>query len=123
MLQLDWDDKGINIDGKKLSNSNFADDIVFISQRQEELQQMVKELNEVGKVIGLTMSRTKTMVMRNEWANASPIVLEGSALPDTDCYVYLGRVISMDDKLRAEIMRRKKCAWSAMGASKRGLSS
>ncbi|PIO65907.1 hypothetical protein TELCIR_12396 [Teladorsagia circumcincta] len=111
MLQLDWDDKGINIDGKKLSNLRFADDIFLISQRQEELQQMVKELNEVGKVIGLTMNRTKTMVMRNEWAHPSPIVLEGSALPDTDCYVYLGRVISMDNNLRAEIMRRKKCAW------------
>ncbi|PIO66121.1 hypothetical protein TELCIR_12176 [Teladorsagia circumcincta] len=56
MLQLDWDDKGINIDGKKLSNLRFADDIVLISQRQEELQQMVKESNEVGKVIGLTMN-------------------------------------------------------------------
>ncbi|PIO74242.1 WD domain, G-beta repeat protein [Teladorsagia circumcincta] len=93
-------------------------DIVLTSQRQEELQQMVKELNEVGKVIGLTMNRTKTMVMRNEWAHASPIVLEGSALPDTDCYVYLGRVISMDNNLRAEIMRRKKCAWSAIGSIK-----
>ncbi|PIO57083.1 hypothetical protein TELCIR_21514 [Teladorsagia circumcincta] len=55
---------------------------------------MVKKLNEVGRAIGLTMSRTKTMVIRNEWADTSPIVLEGSALPDTDCYVYLGRVIS-----------------------------
>ncbi|PIO68201.1 hypothetical protein TELCIR_10025 [Teladorsagia circumcincta] len=110
MLQLDWDDKGINIDGKKLSNLHFADDIVLISQRQEELQQTVKEVNEVSIVIGLTMKRTKTMVIRNEWAYAPSIVLEGSPLPDTDCYVYLGRVISMDNNLRAEVMRRKKCA-------------
>ncbi|PIO59561.1 hypothetical protein TELCIR_18974 [Teladorsagia circumcincta] len=39
---------------------------------------------------------------------------EGSALPDTDCYVYLGRVVSVDNNSRAEIMRRKK--WSAMGS-------
>ncbi|PIO53020.1 hypothetical protein TELCIR_25665, partial [Teladorsagia circumcincta] len=84
----------------------------------EELQQMVKELNEVSRIIGPTMNRTKTMVMRNEWADASPIVLEGSALSDTDCYVYLGRVISMDSNLRAEIMRRRKCASSAMGSIK-----
>uniref|UniRef100_A0A7I4XRT7 Reverse transcriptase domain-containing protein n=1 Tax=Haemonchus contortus TaxID=6289 RepID=A0A7I4XRT7_HAECO len=32
-LQLDWDDTGINIDGRKLSNLRFADDIVLISQK------------------------------------------------------------------------------------------
>ncbi|PIO66996.1 hypothetical protein TELCIR_11273 [Teladorsagia circumcincta] len=88
MSQLDWDDKGNNIDGKKLSNLRFAGDIVLISQRQEDLRQMVKELNEFGRVIGLTINRTKTMVMRNEWADASPIVLESSTLHD-NCYVYL----------------------------------
>uniref|UniRef100_A0A7I4YL34 Reverse transcriptase domain-containing protein n=1 Tax=Haemonchus contortus TaxID=6289 RepID=A0A7I4YL34_HAECO len=43
MLQLGWDDKGINIDGKKLSSLRFADDIVLISLNREELQQMVEE--------------------------------------------------------------------------------
>ncbi|KAK6043341.1 hypothetical protein COOONC_19154, partial [Cooperia oncophora] len=60
MLQLDWDDKGINVDGKKLSNLRFADDIVLISQNSAELQRMVEELNNVGKAIGLTMNRSKT---------------------------------------------------------------
>ncbi|XGW20478.1 hypothetical protein V3C99_003905 [Haemonchus contortus] len=115
MLQLDWDDKGINIDGRKLSNLRFADDIVLISQNREELQQMVEELDDVSKAIGLTMNRSKTMVMRNEWADASPITLEGTTLPFTDSYVYLGRLISMDNNLRAEIMRRRRCAWAAIG--------
>ncbi|PIO62823.1 hypothetical protein TELCIR_15602 [Teladorsagia circumcincta] len=84
---------GINIDGKKLSNLRFADDIVLISQRQEELQQMVKELDEVSRAISLTINRTKTMVLQNEWADASPIALEGAAHPDTDCCVFLGRLI------------------------------
>uniref|UniRef100_A0A7I4YLR7 Reverse transcriptase domain-containing protein n=1 Tax=Haemonchus contortus TaxID=6289 RepID=A0A7I4YLR7_HAECO len=38
MLQLDWDDKGINLDGKKLSNMRFADDIVL----REELHRWWK---------------------------------------------------------------------------------
>ncbi|XGW15440.1 hypothetical protein V3C99_001145 [Haemonchus contortus] len=115
MLQLDWDDKGINIDGRKLSNLRFANDIVLISQNREELQQMVEELDDVSKAIGLTMNRSKTMVMRNEWADASPITLEGTTLPFTDSHVYLGRLISMDNNLRAEIMRRRRCAWAAIG--------
>ncbi|XGW33932.1 hypothetical protein V3C99_018005 [Haemonchus contortus] len=91
MLQLDWDDKGINIDGRKLANLRFADDIVLISQNREELQQMVEELDDVSKAIGLTMNMSKTTVMRNEWADASPITLEGTTLPFTDSYVYLCR--------------------------------
>ncbi|PIO61973.1 surfactant protein B [Teladorsagia circumcincta] len=113
MSQLDWDDKGSNIDGKKLSNLRFAGDIVLICQRQEDLRQMVKELNEFGRVIGLTINRTKTMVMRNEWADASPIVLESSTLHEK--LLRLPRVISMGNNLRAEIMGRKKCARCEFG--------
>ncbi|KAK6061298.1 hypothetical protein COOONC_01036 [Cooperia oncophora] len=54
----------------------------------------------------------------NEWADALPFTLEGTALPYTNRYVYLGRLISMDNNLREEIMRRKKCAWTAMGRIK-----
>ncbi|XGW14064.1 hypothetical protein V3C99_000397 [Haemonchus contortus] len=55
------------------------------------------------------------MVMRNEWADASPITLEGTTLPFTDSYVYLGRLICIDNNLRAEIMRRRRSAWAAIG--------
>ncbi|XGW01095.1 hypothetical protein V3C99_013783 [Haemonchus contortus] len=58
------------------------------------------------------------MVMRNEWADASPITLEGTTLPFTDSNVYLGRLISMDNNLRAEIMRRRRCAWAVIGNTK-----
>ncbi|KAK6034258.1 hypothetical protein COOONC_28232 [Cooperia oncophora] len=88
-LQLDWDEKGINVDGKKLSNIRFVDDIVLISQNSTELQRMLEELNNVGKAIGLTMNRNKTEVMRNERADASTVILEGTALPDSDRYVSL----------------------------------
>ncbi|XGW18240.1 hypothetical protein V3C99_002677 [Haemonchus contortus] len=118
MLQLDWDDKGINIDGRKLSNLRFADDIVLISQNREELQQIVEELDDVSKAIGHTMNRSKTMVMRNEWADASPITLEGTTSQFTHSYVYLGRLISMDNNLRAEIMRGRRCARAAIGKIK-----
>ncbi|VDO52936.1 unnamed protein product [Haemonchus placei] len=66
LLQLDYGDKNINIGGKKLSNLRFADDIVFISQNREELQQLVKESDGVSEAIGLTMNRSKAMVTRNE---------------------------------------------------------
>ncbi|KAK6050767.1 hypothetical protein COOONC_11729 [Cooperia oncophora] len=75
------------------------------------LNRLEEQLDDCASAHSLRM----TEVMRSEWADASPITLEGTALPDTDRYVYLGRLISMDNNLREEIMRRKKCAWTAMG--------
>lgn len=114
MLNLDWENKGISIDGKKLSNLRFADDIALISNSNIELQEMVDELNAVGRSIGLTMNRSKTEVMRNRWADTTPITVEGTPLPDTDRYIYLGRLISMDNNLKAEISRRRSSAWAAL---------
>lgn len=75
---------------------------------------MVDELDRVGRSIGLTMNRSKTEVMRNKWADDTPITVSGSPLPDTDKYVYLGRLVTMDNDLKAEISRRRSAAWAAM---------
>ena len=119
MMDLDWSDKGISIDGKRLSNLRFADDIVLISTSSAELQQMVNELDAAGKAIGLEMNRSKTEVMRNNWADDTIITLDSADLPDKDRYVYLGRVITMDNSLKAEISRRRSAAWAATNSRKK----
>ncbi|EPB75890.1 hypothetical protein ANCCEY_04995 [Ancylostoma ceylanicum] len=53
MSRLNRDGKGLTIDGKKLSNLRFADDIVLISDNTPEMNQLLNELNEAGKAIGL----------------------------------------------------------------------
>uniref|UniRef100_A0A7I4YD98 Reverse transcriptase domain-containing protein n=1 Tax=Haemonchus contortus TaxID=6289 RepID=A0A7I4YD98_HAECO len=62
MLQQDWDGKGININGKKLFNLRFAGDIVLISQKREELQQMVEELDYVRYLHHASPPRTTTII-------------------------------------------------------------
>ncbi|CAD6196504.1 unnamed protein product [Caenorhabditis auriculariae] len=66
MRQLGWDEehdwedstdiRGINIDGKVLTNLRFADDIVLFSSSTTELSSMLNDLDEVGKKIGLKMN-------------------------------------------------------------------
>ncbi|KAK0402275.1 hypothetical protein QR680_016244 [Steinernema hermaphroditum] len=62
--ELDWEDFGININGRKLSNLRFADDIALIANTEEELQQLVTELDEVSRRSGLNMNREKTKIHR-----------------------------------------------------------
>lgn len=115
MRTLDWDNRGIKIDGSYLSNLRFADDIVLCANTTVEAEAMLIELDAVGKSIGLTMNRKKTQCMRNTWAPTGNVSLEGIAIEDVHSYVYLGRQINMTNDLRHEIARRRKAAWCAYG--------
>jgi len=48
--ELDWDKKGININGEYLSNLRYADDVVLVASTKKELNEMMQDLNEKGKV-------------------------------------------------------------------------
>ncbi|KAE9417168.1 hypothetical protein Angca_009690, partial [Angiostrongylus cantonensis] len=65
MKSLDWDEKGIRIDGKFLSNLRFADDIVIFSRSSSEAEMMINDLNEAGIKIGFRINRKKTRFMKN----------------------------------------------------------
>ena len=42
--RLNWENKGVNIDGEFLYNLHFADDIFLSTETQQELQQMLHKL-------------------------------------------------------------------------------
>ncbi|VDM76192.1 unnamed protein product [Strongylus vulgaris] len=62
--EINGNEKGIRVDGS-LSNLRFADDIVLFSRNITEAKTMLKEINEVGKQIGLRINRKKTQFMKN----------------------------------------------------------
>ena len=88
--KLDWENKGISINGKKLSNLRFADDIVLFSSDINELEGMLNELNELGKPAGLRINFEKTKILSK---NSEHVVrLEGTELEKVEEVVYLGPV-------------------------------
>ncbi|EPB66637.1 hypothetical protein ANCCEY_14274 [Ancylostoma ceylanicum] len=114
MSRLNWDEKGLSIDEEMLSNLRFADDIVLISKNTKEMNQLINELNVVGKSIGLEINMKKTQTMANQWSDNLTIQLDGIPLQKVDSFVYLGREISMMNDLITEIGRRRKAAWAVM---------
>ncbi|KIH44049.1 reverse transcriptase [Ancylostoma duodenale] len=66
MSELDWEDKGYLIDGKKISNLRFADDIVLVANKTAEMETMINELNVAGLKIGLEVNMSKTQLMVNQ---------------------------------------------------------
>ncbi len=118
MKSLDWNERGIRVDGRFLSNLRFADDIVLFSSSINEAETMLKELNEVGKTIGLRINRKKTQFMKNGLIEDTELKLEGSPITETSSYVYLGRSMNMQNDLKEELNRRRRAAWAAYGPLK-----
>ncbi|WKX95022.1 hypothetical protein Q1695_011906 [Nippostrongylus brasiliensis] len=116
MKNLDWDAKGYPVDGKRISNLRFADDIVLISNSTAETEEMLSELNMAGRKIGLNMNMSKTQFMVNQWCDTGLVKLNEVALQRVDSYVYLGRELNMENDLAPEIARRRRAAWAAFSS-------
>ncbi|KAK6749833.1 hypothetical protein RB195_002068 [Necator americanus] len=116
MKSLSWEERGIRVDGRFLSNLRFADDIVLFSSSTNKAETMLNELNEAGKRIGLRINRKKTQFMKNAYCEDGGVQLEGSQIVETPSYVYLGRSMNMENDLKEELNRRMRAAWAAFAA-------
>ena len=85
----------MKIDGEFLSNLCFADDIFLCTETPQELQQMLQELSDEIKRLGLKMNiaKTKVMVVDNTPINVNNVLIE-----NVQGYVYLGQQLQPQGK-------------------------
>ena len=101
----------MKIDGEFRSNLRFADDIFLCTETPQELQQMLQELSDESRRMGLKMNiaKTKVMVVDNTPINVNNVVIE-----NVPGYVYLGQHYSLKEKNQdKEIQRRIMAGWAA----------
>ena len=111
--RLNWEDKGILIDGIRLNNLRFADDICLLSSDFEELRGMLEDLHQESLRVGLEMNLDKTKIMTPD---NIPMVIDGQIVENVAEYVYLGQVLKLSQDCRtAEITRRIGQTWAAFG--------
>lgn len=110
---INWEKRGINIDGLCLSHLRFADDIVLMATNTNELRDMLQELNQASNIIGLKMNMNKTKIMSQEHVQLS---LEGHEIENVNEYIYLGHTVKLGkENQNAEIKRRIRLSWAAFG--------
>ena len=89
----------------------FADDIFLCTETPQELQQMLQELSDESRQMGLKMNITKTKVMVVE---NTPINVNNVLIENVPGYVYLGQHYSLKEKNQdKEIQRRIMAGWAA----------
>ncbi|KAK0424256.1 hypothetical protein QR680_008579 [Steinernema hermaphroditum] len=106
---LQWEEVGININGSRLSNLRFADDIALIAETAEDLQKMMDELNEASQRAGLKINANKTKLMSTE---PTSILLNGSEVERVESFVYLGQEVRLVRDHGKEMSRRICSGWN-----------
>ena len=116
--RLNWENKGVKIDGEFLSNLRFADDIFLCTETPQELQQMLQELSDESRQMGLKMNITKTKVMV---VDNTPINVNNVLIENVPGYVYLGQHYSLKEKNQDKEIQRRIMAGSAAYAKHRDI--
>ena len=101
--RLNWENKGVKIEGVFLSNLRFADDIFICTETPQELQQMLQELSDESRQIGLKMNITKTKVMV---VDHIPINVNNVLIENVQGYVYLEQHYSLKEKNQDKEIQR-----------------
>ncbi|KAI8522203.1 hypothetical protein Bbelb_019570 [Branchiostoma belcheri] len=113
--KINWDKRGINIDGEYLSHLLFADDIILVATSPQELEEMLQDIHNASKPVGLNMHLGKTKLMFNKHADKAPVLVNGVEIEVVDSYIYLGKKITHDGSILPEIKRRITLGWAAFG--------
>ena len=82
-------DKGINIDGERLQNLRFADDVALVTKTTKEMEEHLNKLNTESKKFRLKTHKGKTKFMTN-FETDEEIKIENEKLEKSGKLQFLG---------------------------------
>ena len=93
----------------------FTDDIVLIVNSTSKLQEMLLDIHEISKEVGLQMHLGKTKVMCNKRVNKDDVIVVGKKIEEVGRYAHLGQMMTKDHHYVQDTKRRIGRGWSAFG--------
>ena len=102
-----------NIDGEKLSDLRFADDVAQTTEDAKDLKHQLNTVKKENLKIGLKIHKRKTKFMTN--IDTDKIQIDGIEIEKVTNYNYLGQTIAMENRPKQEVLIRMKVGWSASG--------
>lgn len=119
--KLEWKDKGIMVNGKRLNHLRFADDIVLITDDLREMEEMANELRTESSRVGLEMNLGKTKLLTSQ--KEAEFKINDNKIECVDEYKYLGQIVSLELRQEKEISARIKNTWKNFWSQKEILQS
>src|SRR6218665_1362721 len=106
---------GVSVQGERINNLRFADDIDLLEYSHEKLQENVHELNIAAQRAGLkiNVNKTKAMVF-GEKTTDMEIKVQDDVIKDVKEFVYFGNLLTWNNDCTKEIKRRTAKAKGVM---------
>ena len=89
-----------------LEDLEYADDIVLLSSKYQDIQQKTENLKKTACTLGLRINTHKTKTLRNNKSNNTPVITEEEELEDVQEFTYLGSKIATNGDCDLEINAR-----------------
>ena len=108
---------GINVDGYKLKDLRFADDIALIADSENDLQTLIERVHDVSKKYGMEISipKTKAMIFSHEDQLQVNIKMDDTSLEQVNRFKYLGVTLIPSNDSTSEIKSRLLLVSTALG--------
>jgi hypothetical protein len=116
-LLLNWTSKGLKLNGRRISNIRFADDVTLISESKEELLEMIEELKVSSRKVGLLINWSKTKIMTN--SQEVDFMIENKNVEKVDTFKFLGVQMAFKNREEIETSARASSAWKAFWSLKK----
>ena len=105
-IALDEEEVGAWINGVKISDLRFADDIALLAESKDNLQKSVDKVAEVSTSMGMQMNVAKTETQFLGKGNQEfEIQLNGQKLVQSENFRYLGGIISTHEGSEADVKK------------------
>ena len=107
------DSKGVIIGGTQINDFWYAADTVLLADGEEDLQNIMKKVNEVGKLynINVIANKIKAMVIsRNDNKLKVNIKVDKTVVAQVGSFNYLGQTVSDDGRCVDKIKKRIEIA-------------
>ena len=110
---------GVNIDGIRINNLSFADDIDLTDEDVNSLRSQIQQTKDAAEQAGLLVhtDKTKTMVF-GERNIDNNIEVARKNMENVEKFEYLGSLLTWDNNCSDEIRRRIGKATGAMASPK-----
>ena len=90
---------------RKLSDLEYADDIVLISTSEDDLQRYVDAVAEVGLHFGLVLKPSKCQMLTSI-PNAPSLTIYGTPIETVEKFCYLGSTLTLSGSCEEDIRQR-----------------
>ena len=89
-----------------LENLDFADDIVLLAHRHQDIRMKTNDVALIGRQVGLNINTDKTKLMKINARSDQQVTIDNKNIEGVQEFVYLGSKITTDGNSEMDVLYR-----------------